>query len=117
MPTIKIFHTDNIDISEKIDDFTKTTHAKLVEIIATDIDTCRTLIYPCSDYRVGLDSKYDAYIQLEIAILPGRSSELRKKLGETLLKELRELCDDNSGVSIDFRVAVSETDTEFYFGL
>jgi len=117
MPTIKIFHTDNIDISAKLDDFTKVTHTKLVEIIATDIHTCRTLVYPCSSYRVGLDSKYDAYIELDIAILPGRSPELRKKLGEILLKDLRELCNDNNGVSIDFRVAVSDTDTEFYFGL
>ena len=117
MPTIKIFHTDNIDISAKLDSFTRATHTKLVEIITTDIHTCRTLVYPCSDYRVGLDSKYDAYIQLEISILPSRSPELRKKLGETLLKDLRELCNDNNAVSIDFRVAVSETDTEFYFGL
>ena len=117
MPTIKIFHTDNIDISTKLDDFTRVTHTKLVEIIATDIHTCRTLVYPCSNYRVDLDSKYDAYIQLEIAILPGRSPELRKKLGETLLKDLRELCEDNNCVSIDFRVAVSETDIDFYFGL
>ena len=116
MPTIKILYTDNIDISVKLNDFTKATHAKLVKIIATDIDTCRTLVYPCPDYKVGLESKYDAYIQLEIAILPGRSAELRKKLGQTLLQDLKELCSGNS-VSIDFRVAVSETDTEFYFGL
>ena len=116
MPTIKIFYTDNINITNKLDDFTKATHTKLIDIIATDIDTCRTLVYPCSDYRVGLDSKYDAYIQLEIAILPGRSPDLRKKLGETLLHDLRELCKGNE-VSIDFRVAVSETDSEFYFGL
>jgi len=117
MPTIKIFHTDNINISAKLDDFTKATHTKLVKIIATDIHTCRTLVYPCTSHKVGLDSKYDAYIELDIAILPGRSPELRKKLGETLLKDLRELCNDNNGVSIDFRVAVSETDIEFYFGL
>ena len=116
MPTIKILYTDNIDISAKLDNFTKATHTKLVEIIATDIHTCRTLVYPCSDYRVGLESKYDAYIQLEIAILPGRSPKLRKELGQTLLQDLRELCKGNS-VAIDFRVAVSETDTEFYFGL
>jgi 5-carboxymethyl-2-hydroxymuconate isomerase len=116
MPTIKILYTDNINIKDKLDNFTKATHTKLVEIIATDIYTCRTLVYPCSDYRVGLNSEYDAYIQLEIAILPGRSPALRKELGKTLLQDLRELCVNNS-VSIDYRVIVSETDTEFYFGL
>mgnify|MGYP006083060011 CR=1 FL=1 len=117
MPTIKIFYTDNISIKDKIDSFIKNTHTKLVEIIATDIHTCRTLIYPCSSYMVGnTKSKYNAYIQLNIAILPGRSSDLRKKLGRTLLHDLQKLCESNS-VSIDFRVAVSETDTEFYFGL
>ncbi len=118
MPTIKIFYTANINITNKLDDFTKATHTKLIDIIVTDIDTCRNLVYSCSDYRIGLDSKYDAYIQLEIVILPGRSPALRKKLGETLLHDLREICKGNE-VSIDFRVAVSETETdsEFYFGL
>ena len=116
MPTITILYTDNINIKNKLDDFIKSTHTKLVEIIDTDIHTCRTLAYPYSDYRVGLESKYDAYIQLDIAILPGRSPALRKELGETLLQDLRKLCNGNS-MSIDFRVAVSETNAQFYFGL
>jgi hypothetical protein len=53
MPTIKTLHTGNIDISAKLDDFIKATHTKLVEIIATDIHTCITLIYPCSSYRIS----------------------------------------------------------------
>lgn len=117
MPTLKIHYTDNLDINDKLELFTLNTHQMLVDIIATDIDTCRTLIYPCSSYRVGgVSSKYNAYIQLYIAILPGRSVELRKKLGDILLADLRKLC-EGSKLSIDYRVAISETDKEFYFGL
>lgn len=89
----------------------------LVDVINTGVDTCRTLIYPCSQYLVGSESsKFNAFIQLEIAILPGRDGKLRKHLGEMLLKDLKDLCCD-SEQCIDFRVVVSETDTEFYFGL
>lgn len=117
MPTIKIHYTDNIDINDKLELFTLNTHERLVDVIATDIDTCRTLIYPCSNYRVGgSKSSYDAFIQLDIAILPGRREELRKKLGKILLEDLRRLC-EGCKHSIDFRVAISETDKEFYFGL
>lgn len=117
MPTIKIHYTNNINIDDKLELFTENTHQMLVDVIATDIDTCRTLVYPCSQYRVGSsNSEYNAFIQLDIAILQGRSVELRKKLGQILLNDLRKLCKDSSQ-AIDFRVNVNETDTEFYFGL
>lgn len=117
MPTIKIHYTDNIKISNKLNDFCRNLHSTLVEVIKTDIHTCRTLIYPCKTYVVGdSSSNFDGFIQLEIDILPGRSPELRKLLGNILLTDLKSLCND-SDVSIDYRVIVNETDTEFYFGL
>ncbi|GMN89923.1 5-carboxymethyl-2-hydroxymuconate Delta-isomerase [Francisella sciaenopsi] len=117
MPTIKIHYTDNIKISDKLDDFCRDLHSTLVEVINTDIHTCRTLIYPCKNYLIGNDlSNFDAFIQIEANILPGRSSVLRKKLGQILLNDLKSLCND-SDVSIDYRVIVNETNTEFYFGL
>lgn len=117
MPTIKIHYTDNIKISNKLDGFSRSLHSTLVEVIKTDIDTCRTLIYPCKSYAVGdSSSNFDGFIQLEINILPGRSPKLRKLLGNILLTDLKSLCND-SDVSIDYRVIVNETDTEFYFGL
>ncbi|WP_150467223.1 hypothetical protein [Francisella sp. SYW-9] len=117
MPTIKIYYTDNIQISDKLDKFSKSLHTTLVEIIKTDIHTCRTLIYPCKNYIVGdSSSNFDGFIQLEVDILPGRSTELRKKLGNILLGDLKLLCSD-CDISIDYRVTVRQTDTEFYFGL
>ncbi|MED7789011.1 hypothetical protein [Francisella sp. 19X1-34] len=117
MPTTKIYYTDNIQISNKLDKFSKDLHLTLVETIKTDIHTCRTLIYPCKNYMVGDSySNFDGFIQLEIDILPGRSPDLRKKLGNLLLKDLKLVCQD-CDVSIDYRVIIRETDTEFYFGL
>ena len=117
MPTIKIHYTDNIDIQNKIQTYIQQTHEMLVEVINTDVDTCRTLIYPCSQYLVGnRSSNFDAFIQLEIAILPGRDQLLRMQLGDMLLKGLKTLCIDSTR-RIDFRVVVAETDTKFYFGL
>lgn len=117
MPTVRIQYTDNIQISDKLNNFAKNLHTTLVEIIKTDIHTCRTLFYPCKNYVVGdSSSNFDGFIQLEIDILPGRSPELRKKLGNILLNDLKFLC-SGCYISIDYRVVVKETDTEFYFGL
>ena len=117
MPTIKIYYTDNIQISNKLDNFSRNLHTTLVKSIKTDIHTCRTLIYPCKNYIIGDNSSnFDGFIQLEIDILPGRVSELRKKLGDILLNYLKFLC-SSCNISIDYRVIVRETDTEFYFGL
>lgn len=117
MPTVKIYYTDNIKISNKLDKFSKSLHTTLVEIIKTDIYTCRTLIYPCTNYTIGDESScFDAFIQLEISILPGRTAELRKKLGNIILSDLKNLC-SHCDISIDYRVIINETDTEFYFGL
>lgn len=118
MPTTKIYYTDNIQISDsRLNKFSNNLHSTLVETIKTDIHTCRTLIYPCKNYTVGdSSSNFDGFIQLEIDILPGRSTELRKKLGKILLNDLKLLC-NSCGLSLDYRVIVRETDTEFYFGL
>ncbi|ASG67303.1 hypothetical protein fh0823_26020 [Francisella halioticida] len=117
MPTIKVHYTDNIQISDKLDKFSSNLHTTLVKIIKTDIHTCRTLIYPCKNYVSGDNSSnFDGFIQLEIDILPGRVPELRKKLGNTLLNDLKSLC-SSCNISVDYRVIVREIDTEFYFGL
>lgn len=117
MPTAKIYYTDNINISNDLDNFSQNIHSTLVDVIKTDIHTCRTLIYPCKNYLVGdSSSQFDGFIQLEIDILPGRSPELRKELGSVLLDNLKSLC-SNCEIPIDYRVVVNETNTEFYFGL
>lgn len=117
MPTIKIDYTSNLKIDSQINNFASKLHKLLVEIIKTDIDTCRTLINRYDHFLVGdQTSKYNAFIQLEANILPGRSAELRKELGNILLKELKELCREVN-IKPDFRVLIQETNTEFYFGL
>jgi 5-carboxymethyl-2-hydroxymuconate isomerase len=69
------------------------------------------------NYTVGdSSSNFDSFIQLEIDILPGRAAELRKKLGNILLDDLKSLC-KSCDIFIDYRVIVRQTDTEFYFGL
>ena len=117
MPTIRFDYTSNINIDSKLDRFLHKIHGLLVQTIKTDIDTCRTLINKYDTFLVGNgNSKYNAFVQLEANILPGRSHKIKNELGNTLLKEIKLLCEEDN-VNIDFRVIIRETDTQFYFGL
>ena len=118
MPVINFSYTDNLDIDSILKDFLPGLHQTLVEVIGTNIYSCRTTINKCENYYIGDGAKSNAFIQLNIAMLPGRTKEVKDTLGNVLYKKINdffviaiEACD------AQIRVCLTETDTNFYFGL
>ena len=118
MPTLRLEYTDNLKIQNKLQLFFKIIHAELVNLIKTDLDTCRSLVTAYSDYCVGNGSPENAFIQITIHILPGRSEELRKKLGAALFEKLNTYFHEEiARLKTQVRVYVQETDLAHYHGL
>ena len=80
MPRITFEYTDNLAIRDEIDAFIKNVHEDLVRIIQTDLSTCRTVIQRHEDYLIGDGDVKNAFIQLSIKMLPGRSNLIKNKL-------------------------------------
>lgn len=87
MPALSFEYTANLAIDEKIRSFLLETHQTLVEIIKTDLTTCRSSIMRVADFVIADGDPKHAFIKLTINMLPGRTEEVKNLTGKTLLKK------------------------------
>ena len=85
MPIIHFEYTNNLSIDNLVNNFLKDTHVALVKIIHTDLLTCRSTITCHQHYLIGDGDPTNAFIQVSISMLPGRSKDTKDKLGHQLL--------------------------------
>jgi len=118
MPTIHFEYTDNLKIADGLKPFLKEVHHLLVETIKTDLPTCRSLIARFDDYVVGDGNPDNAFIQLTIKMLPGRSNDIKHKLGNILLGKIQKTFEEEiNRLTTQVRVYLQDTDIEHYYGL
>lgn len=118
MPVINFDYTDNLNIKNKVKEFLPEIHLTLVELIQTSLYSCRSTTQEHHDYLIGNGDEKNAFIQLSIRILPGRTSEQKSVLGKTLLKKLKHFFSQEiNDFNIQCRVYLTETDQPQYYGL
>ena len=118
MPTLHFEYTDNLKIADRVRPFLLEVHHLLVEIIKTDLGTCRSLVVPSTDFVIGSGNESAAFIQLTIKMLPGRSDEVKKKLGSALYKKIRQdFAPQVDQIKTQIRVYLQDTDIDHYYGL
>jgi 5-carboxymethyl-2-hydroxymuconate isomerase len=90
----------------------------LVKEIKTDLRTCRSNITKIVDYVVGDNNPKNAYIILRIQILPGRTAEVKHRVGKILLEKIHaNFSDEIKNHDTQVRVSLTETDKQYYYGL
>ena len=118
MPVINFEYTANLNIEKKIKNFIKEMHEALVEIIKTDLYTCRSMITPHDKYFIGDGDNENAFMQLSVRILPGRDKAIKDKLGNELLTIMQKTFSDESGkLNTQMRVYLTEVEIDCYYGL
>ena len=118
MPILNFEFTDNLKIDEKIKLFLLETHNILVQEIKTDLRTCRSSIAKISDYVIGDGNPNNAYIILRIQMLPGRTDDIKNRLGKILLEKIHnDFSSEIKKYDTQVRVSLTETDKKHYYGL
>ncbi|HLB56324.1 MAG TPA: hypothetical protein VJK30_03215 [Coxiellaceae bacterium] len=118
MPIITLEYTSNLPIDSEIKSFVLNMHHFLVKEINTDLRTCRSTIVKHGNFIIADGDKKNAYIMLTIRMLPGRSDELKKRVGTLLLQTIKEhFADCMTKFDVQTRVYLTETDTPHYYGL
>lgn len=118
MPTAHFEYTNNLNLSSKLPTTLKKIHELLVEIIKTDLHTCRSLITPYTDFFVGDGHVDNAFIQLTVSMLPGRTDVIKHKLGSSLYSLITEtFAAEIAHTNTEIRVYLKETDIQHYYGL
>lgn len=118
MPILNFEYSSNLNLDQKIKTFLLETHLILVDVIKTDLLTCRSSIDKRENYVIGDDNKKSAFIVLRIQMLPGRSDEQKDHLGNLLVKKIK---DDFHEIirkyDTQVRVYLTDTDMRYYYGL
>ncbi|MGE7956814.1 5-carboxymethyl-2-hydroxymuconate Delta-isomerase [Pseudomonas sp. NPDC089530] len=72
-------------------------------------------------FRVGTGLGERAFVHVKLALLSGRSPQIKKQLSQSLLAVLQELCEWPVGVELQLAVEILDIDRESYaklsFGL
>jgi 5-carboxymethyl-2-hydroxymuconate isomerase len=118
MPVVSLEYTNNLAIGAQVKPFLKEVHNILVEIIKTDLLTCRSTITCHEDYVIGDSDPRNAFIQLSIRMLPGRSKETKDELGHRLFTMIKQaFSKEIEKHTTQVRVYLTEVDRDYYYGL
>jgi 5-carboxymethyl-2-hydroxymuconate isomerase len=65
-------------------------------------------------FRVGTGLGERAFVHVKLALLSGRSPEIKKQLSQSLLAVLQELCEWPAGVELQLAVEILDIDRDSY---
>lgn len=89
MPHLILEYSDNIfEKNESIHLFKKC-HSILADILPTNIASCKSRAIEHSVFYVGSDEPGNAFVHLCVKVMPGRSDEILRRLGEALMITLK----------------------------
>ncbi|EJM92685.1 5-carboxymethyl-2-hydroxymuconate isomerase [Pseudomonas sp. GM74] len=65
-------------------------------------------------FKVGTALAERAFVHVKLALLSGRSAEIKKQLSESLLAVVRELCEWPSSIEVQLCVEILDIDRDSY---
>lgn len=114
MPHLIVEFTANLGAGFDPDAALRAANASLIESGSFHVDHIKSRAIPLAHHRVGDAEAGEAFVHAELRLLPGRSAELRKALGEGLLQALKGVCQPAAGLRVQLTVEVLELQREFY---
>jgi len=118
MPVVNLEYTSNLAIDNHVKKFLKEVHTTLVEIIKTDLFTCRSTVTCHDNYLIGEGSPNNAFIFLSIRMLPGRSKQIKDELGHQLYDKIKNtFSHEIEKFDTQIRVYLTEVEADYYYGL
>ncbi|EJM69148.1 5-carboxymethyl-2-hydroxymuconate isomerase [Pseudomonas sp. GM49] len=65
-------------------------------------------------FKIGTALAERAFVHVKLALLSGRSAQIKKQLSESLLEVVRELCEWPSGIEVQLCVEILDIDRDSY---
>ncbi|HET6357337.1 isomerase [Streptomyces sp.] len=88
MPQITVDYSDSLESAFDRRSFALALHPLIVETIDTQLSACKTRFRRAVETVVAGGTPGDALVHIGIAVLPGRSPELKAQLSEAVLELL-----------------------------
>jgi 5-carboxymethyl-2-hydroxymuconate isomerase len=116
MPQITIDYSHPVEDAFDVDGFTRSLHEAVVEIAAAKPEACKTMIRYDNLSAYGYEDSADgrhALVGVAIALLPGRTDEVKVRLTEATLELLGKYIAPQDGVTLHASAEVRELDASY----
>ena len=95
MPHLKLEYSDNIRGWIDFNILFNRLHNILAETGGININNCKSRAFPLKTYFIADGNSDQGFIHLEVKFLEGRSTGLKKIIGEKLLHDIKEMYKDS----------------------
>ncbi|MEB6590936.1 MULTISPECIES: 5-carboxymethyl-2-hydroxymuconate Delta-isomerase [Pseudomonas] len=114
MPHLNLEYSDNLRELNVDTLLLRLNHALVSSGQFADEADIKSRAQAFSQFRVGTSSSERAFAHVRLAILSGRSSEVKTQLSDSLLNVLRDAIPEQAGLDIQLCVEVLDIDREPY---
>lgn len=114
MPHIKLEHSSNL----KFELNNKTLFAAIHQVLeqaGINIENCKSRTLELDDFYVGSGGENKGFIHLEVAILEGRSENVKKEAGKKILQMLKNNFQSKEYPGMQITVEIRDISKQFYF--
>ncbi len=116
MPQLSLQYTANIGQEISFQDLFAKLHNILADSCDIKIDNCKSRATKLDNYYIGRGETSNAFIQLDIHFLEGRSLALKKEIGSQILEALKEIYSQSiSEFNLQITVEIKDIEQEVYF--
>lgn len=111
MPNIVLEYSSNI--SEAIDfaDLFTAIHQVMHEVGSINLDNCKSRAVAIEKFHIGDGHPSNAFVQLSVAFLAGRSNEVKQRIGKACLAQLKQFY-EKSMARLDLQITVEIIDIQ-----
>ncbi|KUJ69482.1 isomerase [Streptomyces albus subsp. albus] len=114
MPHIVVDYSDTLAAAFDRRAFGLALHPLVAGLLDAPIDTCKTRFRRIEEGFIGDGSPDQAMIHIELAILSGRTPEVRRELSRAVLDLAREHFISPAGATVTLTVDVTHLDIDCY---
>lgn len=114
MPTFRLEYSTNVEERPEAQELFSKLHKRLAELGPFNVGSMKSRIIPHEEFFVSDGTRDQAFVHLELSMLPGRSTELRKQVSLALLEFIKEefsgtAANKNCAFSVDIRELDGDT--------
>lgn len=89
MPLITLQYTENLKNCSDFPALFQSINQVVSDLAVTDIQNCQSRAIPLKDFLRGNSPEKGAFINLEIALIIGRTDEVKQQIAETLISAIK----------------------------
>lgn len=109
MPHLTLEYSMNIVEREGLKELFEKLHLVLTEMLPTDLATCRSVPLPYEKYYLGDGDPKNAFVDLELKVLAGRTPKVLKTVAQRIMQLLTEhFAESMKTLKLRITVAIEE---------